>query len=60
MTVSQVRKRAYRSARQAGLDTDTSDAVAVRVAETVTRTRLESERVIDAMISCEIQKHAAP
>ena len=55
-TRTQLATYAYREARQAGLDTDTADAVKHRVLERV----LLGGETPDRVIRDEIAKHAAP
>lgn len=55
LRVNDLRKLARQAARDAGLDTDTADAVARRVVE-----RHRPHCDVDEIIRDEVQKHAAP
>jgi hypothetical protein len=57
MTVREVYNHAYREARQAGLDRQTSDAVAHGV---VGRLQNMAGDLLDRVLRDEIQRHAAP
>jgi hypothetical protein len=58
MTKAQCKKRAYQAARDAGLDTNTADAVARRVADM--HDDEFQDREVDEFIREEISKHANP
>lgn len=64
MTKTQLKKAAYRDARQAGLDANTADAVARRVVEAVESADLDIGDMLPGdcagIIRAEVQRHANP
>ena len=67
MTRAQLRRQAYRVARDAGLDTNTADACARRVVEAITDrfnirsvTWISMPRELLHLIADEVQRHAQP
>lgn len=60
MTARQAQKQAYTAARQAGLDTNTADAVARSVGAAFQDGEIPTALALTARTAEEIQKHAAP